>query len=96
MDMLPFDSHSKNQTRIVELREQIHEHDHLYYVLGKPQISDSEYDRLFKELQNLEEEYPALVTSDSPTQRVGGAPLNQFSKVKHDRVLLSLDSVLEV
>jgi len=96
VDMLPLDSHPKNQTRIVELREQIHEHDHLYYVLGTPQISDSEYDRLFKELQKLEEQYPALLTSDSPTQRVGGAALNQFSKVKHDRALLSLDSVLDV
>ncbi len=96
VDMFPLDSHPKNQTRIVELREQIHEHDHLYYVLGTSHISDSEYDRLFKELQKLEEHYPALLTSDSPTQRVGGAALNQFSKVKHDRALLSLDSVLDV
>jgi len=93
--MLPFDAPpSEVQNRILELREQIRRHDHLYYVLNKPNISDSEYDRLFQELQTLEEQYPSFLTPDSPTQRVGGAPLDQFVKVKHDRVLLSLDSVL--
>mgnify|MGYP003324952511 CR=1 FL=1 len=82
--------------RINKLREQIRHHDFLYYVRSKPEISDCEYDRLFKELQNLEEQHPALVTPDSPTQRVGGTPLEQFEKVKHDRTLLSLDSVLNV
>ena len=76
------------------MREQIRHHDHLYYGLGKPEISDSEYDKLFKTLQDLEAQYPGLVAPDSPTQRVGGAPLEQFSKVSHDRSLLSLDSVL--
>ena len=82
--------------RINKLREQIRHHDFLYYVQSKPEISDCGYDRLFKELQNLEEQYPALVSPDSPTQRVGGTPLEQFEKVKHDRTLLSLDSVLNV
>jgi len=87
---------TKASVRINKLREQIRHHDFLYYVQSKSEISDCEYDRLFKELQNLEEQYPALVTPDSPTQRVGGTPLEQFEKVKHDRALLSLDSVLNV
>lgn len=94
--MLPFDVPSEAQARIDELREHIRRHDYLYYVLGKPEISDSEYDRLFRELQELEERYPSLLTSDSPTQRVGGKPLEQFVKVKHDRPMLSLDSVLDI
>lgn len=97
MDLFSADPQTKKvQSRLQELREQIRHHDYLYYVQSCPKISDSAYDRIFKELQDLEARYPALLTSDSPTQRVGGAPLDQFSKVKHDRVLLSLDSVLNV
>ena len=92
--MSPSDVPPDLQDRIAELREQIRHHDHLYYGLSKPEISDAEYDKLFKSLQDLEEQYPDLVAPDSPTQRVGGAPLEQFSKVPHDRPLLSLDSVL--
>lgn len=92
--MSPSDAPLHIQARIAELREQIRHHDHLYYGLGKPEISDSEYDGLFKALQDLEEQHPDLVAPDSPTQRVGGVPLEQFSKVSHDRPLLSLDSVL--
>ena len=94
-----FSSHSNTEeakSRLQELRKQIRHHDFLYYVKNRPEISDSEYDRIFKELQELEEQHSDLVASDSPTQRVGGAPLDQFSKVKHDRALLSLDSVLDV
>jgi len=93
---LPFDSPPDIQVRLADLRQQIRRHDHLYYVLSTSEVSDFEYDRLFTELQELEEQYPALVTPDSPTQRVGGSPIDQFSKVKHDRALLSLDSVLDV
>ncbi|MDT7041314.1 NAD-dependent DNA ligase LigA [Candidatus Nitronereus thalassa] len=97
MDLFSSDSPSQTvQARVDALREQIRHHDYLYYVKSRPKIADSEYDRLFKELQKLEEQYPALITPDSPTQRVGGAPLGQFSKVKHDRPLLSLDSILDV
>ena len=96
MSRLPFDSPPDIQVRLADLRQQIRHHDHLYYVLSTPEVSDFEYDRLFTELQELEEQYPALVTPDSPTQRVGGSPIDQFSKVKHDRALLSLDSVLDV
>lgn len=94
-----FSSHSDNEkteSRLQELREQIRHHDYLYYVKSQPEISDAEYDRFFKELQELEEQYPNKITPDSPTQRVGGSPLDQFSKVKHDRPLLSLDSFLDV
>ncbi len=91
------DAPSDLQARIAALRQQILHHDDLYYGLGRMEISDSEYDKLFKTLEDLEEQYPDLVTPDSPTQRVGSARLErieQFLKVPHDRPLLSLDSVL--
>ncbi len=92
--MSPSDDSQKIQAQITELREQIRRHNELYYGLGEPEISDSEYDELFKALQDLEEQHPDLVTPDSPTQRVSGVPLAQFAKVPHHRPLLSLDSVL--
>ena len=61
----------KTVDRIQELREQINHHNYLYYILDNPEASDAEYDRLFDQLVELEEKYPELVTSDSPTQRVG-------------------------
>ncbi|MDX5409950.1 MAG: NAD-dependent DNA ligase LigA, partial [Thauera sp.] len=76
--------------RIAELRGQIAHHDHLYYVLDAPEIPDAEYDRLYRELQALEAEHPDLVTSDSPTQRVGGAPLERFAPVTHSVPMLSI------
>ncbi len=82
------------QERVTALREGIRRHDHLYHVLGQPEISDSAYDTLFKSLRDLEDQYPALMTLDSPTRRVGGTPLEQFSKVTHERPLLSLDSAV--
>jgi DNA ligase (NAD+) len=72
------------------LREQIRAHDHAYFVLDKPTISDFEYDRLFAELRALENDHPELITADSPTQRVGGAPLEVFEKVKHRKPMVSL------
>ncbi len=80
------------QERIGELTKEIRRHDHLYYVLDRPEISDAEYDRLFRELQRLEEEFPGLASPDSPTQRVGGEPLDAFSTVEHTAPMLSLDS----
>ncbi len=80
------------QEQLEDLRRRIRRHDELYYVHNQPEISDSEYDRLFRELQDLEQQYPQFVTVDSPTQRVGGVPLPQFQKVKHEFPLLSLDS----
>lgn len=74
------------------LREAIRRHDELYYVHSRPKISDAEYDTLFRDLQDLEQQFPDLITPDSPTQRVGSAPLSQFQKVQHEFPLLSLDS----
>src|SRR3989338_5111293 len=79
--------------RIEKLREEIRRHDHLYYVLDKPEISDEAYDKLYKELETLENKYPELVSSDSPTQRIGGEPLKAFKTVTHKTHLLSIDNV---
>ncbi|MBV5284790.1 MAG: NAD-dependent DNA ligase LigA [Methyloversatilis discipulorum] len=76
--------------RAGELRAQIARHDRLYYELDEPEIPDAEYDRLFRELQALEAEYPALRTADSPTQRVGGKPLDSFAPVRHVVPMLSI------
>ncbi|MBS1237562.1 MAG: ligA, partial [Deltaproteobacteria bacterium] len=72
------------------LREEIHRHNYLYYVLDQPEISDAEYDRLFDELSSLEKQFPELVTPDSPTQRVGAPPLQAFKTVRHSLPMLSL------
>ena len=77
-------------SRAAELRTQLHHHGHLYYVLDAPTVPDAEYDRLFKELQALEAAHPELLTSDSPTQRVGGKPLDSFASVKHVVPMLSI------
>jgi DNA ligase (NAD+) len=79
--------------RLAALREEIHFHAHRYYVLDNPVISDAEYDRLFQELLALEEEHPELATPDSPSQRVGGAPLAAFATVEHRAPMLSLENV---
>ena len=76
--------------RADELRRVITTHNHSYYVLDNPTISDTEYDRLLQELRGLEEEYPKLLTPDSPTQRVGGEPAEGFTKVQHSAPMLSL------
>ena len=77
------------------LRELLHYHNHRYYVLDSPEISDAEYDALFRRLQELEQAYPDLVTPDSPTQRVGAPPLPQFQPVRHELPMLSLDDAFE-
>jgi DNA ligase (NAD+) len=76
--------------RAEELRRQIEHHDHRYYVLDDPEISDPDYDDLLRELRGIEEEHPQLRTPDSPTQRVGGAPLDKFRQVEHHEPMLSL------
>jgi DNA ligase (NAD+) len=78
--------------RIMELREQIHHHDYLYYVEARPEASDAEYDALVRELRALEGEFPDLVTPDSPTQRVAGTPVDAFRSVEHRVAMLSLDN----
>ena len=79
-------------SRIEHLREAIRHNDYRYYVLNQPEISDSEYDQLMRELASLEQEHPHLVTPDSPTQRVGGAPDEAFRSVRHQTPMLSLDN----
>ena len=78
------------QVRLNALREQLHQHAHQYYVLDAPKVPDAEYDRLFQELQALEAAHPEWVTPDSPTQRVGGKPLDQFAPVRHAVPMLSI------
>lgn len=80
------------RARAEQLREEIEYHNYRYYVLDDPVISDAEYDRLLRELQDLEEKYPELVAPDSPTQRVGGKPRAGFGEVHHDLPMLSLDN----
>jgi DNA ligase (NAD+) len=81
---------SEAQARIDRLRAEIARHDYSYYVLDAPTVPDAEYDRLLRELQVLENEFPELVTADSPTQRVGGEPLAGFEEVRHRTPMLSL------
>jgi len=78
------------QRRAAELRRTIEHHDHLYYVLDEPEIGDDEYDALLGELRDLEAKHPDLLTPDSPTQRVGGKPLDRFEHVRHLQPMLSL------
>lgn len=79
------------RSRIESLRAEIRRHDHLYYAEGRPEIPDAEYDRLFGELETLEAKHPEEVTGDSPTQRVGGRPIEGFTHVRHDPPMLSLE-----
>src|SRR5579885_2401087 len=80
------------EKKVESLREKIRHHEHLYYVLDAPEISDADFDRLMNELKKLEAEHPDLITSDSPTQRVGGKPREGFVKVPHSSPMLSLDN----
>jgi DNA ligase (NAD+) len=81
------------QARHAELADEIRRHDHAYYVLAKPEISDHEYDRLFQELLDLEKQFPEFATPDSPSQRVGGAPTEGFQRVKHQQPMRSLEKI---
>src|SRR5438874_13621266 len=80
--------------RVEELRRQLEHHEYLYYVLDQPEISDTEFDRLMRELRALEEAHPEVRSPDSPTQRVGGKPREGFVKVPHSSPMLSLDNAL--
>jgi DNA ligase (NAD+) len=82
--------------RINELRQELRKHEYHYYVLDDPLVSDAEYDRLMQELRQLENEYPELITPDSPTQRVGGQAAEKFHPVIHRRPLLSLDNAFSL
>ena len=86
-------THAEAQKRHAQLAAEIRRHDHAYYVEGRQFITDREYDQLFQSLQELEKNFPGLVTPESPTQRVGGAPSEKFARVKHLVPMLSLDKV---
>ena len=81
--------------RAAKLRKEIERHSRLYYVEDSPEITDAEYDRLFSELEALEAKHPELRTPDSPTQRVGGAPLEQFAEVRHRTPMLSINNAFD-
>jgi len=83
------------QKKIEELREDIRHHNYLYYVKNEPEISDAQYDKLVKKLELLEDQWPGMVTEDSPTQRVGAPPADEFPTVEHVRPMLSLDTADE-
>ena len=84
----------EDKARIAELRKQLEEYSYHYYVLDRPVVEDSEYDKLFRELQGLEVQYPEWLSSDSPTQRIGGVPLESFRKFIHPHPLYSLSNAM--
>ncbi|MDZ4655841.1 MAG: NAD-dependent DNA ligase LigA, partial [Coriobacteriia bacterium] len=84
------------QARAEKLREEIRHHNWRYYALDEPELSDAAYDALVRELQQIEAEYPDLVTPDSPTQRVGAAPDGQFASVRHAQRMYSLDNAMDL
>ncbi|RYJ18623.1 DNA ligase [Rahnella variigena] len=83
------------EEQINQLRTQLRHHEYQYHVLDAPEVPDAEYDRLMRELRELETAHPTLITADSPTQRVGAAPLSAFEQVKHQVPMLSLDNVFD-
>ena len=85
---------SSVEVQIAQLRELIEQHNYQYYVMDNPSVSDAVYDQLFRELSALEQQHPELLTQDSPTQRVGGQALEQFTSVKHELAMLSLDNAM--
>ncbi|MEI6537323.1 MAG: NAD-dependent DNA ligase LigA, partial [Verrucomicrobiaceae bacterium] len=83
---------SHAEQRAAQLHEEIEHHNRLYYQHAQPEISDKEFDALLRELQDLEAAHPELITPDSPTQRVGGAPLEGFAQITHRVPMMSLDN----
>ena len=83
------------QEQLDFLRSEIRRHDHLYYIEAKPEISDYEYDTLYRKLREIEAAHPELVTPDSPTQRVSGNPLTAFQTVRHKLPMMSLDNTYD-
>ena len=79
---------------ITDLKDTLNEHNHSYYVLDSPIISDSEYDLLLRELESLEKKHPEFASSDSPTQRVGATPLDAFQRIDHRIPMLSLENAM--
>jgi DNA ligase (NAD+) len=88
-------ANSRTEQQVLQLRQQLDRYNHHYYVLDDPLVPDVEYDRLFASLQQLEIEHPELVSSDSPTQRVGDTPLDAFTQVQHQLPMLSLNNAFD-
>ena len=86
---------SKIKKRVDELRAEINDHNYHYYVLDAPVTSDAQYDKLLRELQELEAKHPDLITPDSPTQRVGAAPAKEFGEVRHRLPMTSMDNAFD-
>jgi DNA ligase (NAD+) len=86
---------AKIKKRIDQLRSEINDHNYRYYVLDAPVISDAQYDKLLRELQQLEQQHPDLITPDSPTQRVGAAPAKEFGEVRHRLPMTSMDNAFD-
>jgi DNA ligase (NAD+) len=83
------------QQQLQQLKDQLAYHNHQYYVLDNPSIPDADYDQLFQQLKQIEQQYPELITADSPTQRVGAAPLSKFGQISHQVAMLSLDNAFD-
>ena len=83
------------EQQLTELRTTLRHHEYLYHVMDAPEVPDAEYDRLMRELRELEAQHPELITPDSPTQRVGAEPLGAFGQVRHEMPMLSLDNVFD-
>ena len=83
------------EQQLTELRTTLRHHEYLYHVMDAPEVPDAEYDRLLRELRELEAQHPDLITPDSPTQRVGAAPLSAFTQIRHEVPMLSLDNVFD-
>ncbi len=95
--VMPKKNSAKNdERRILQLRDEIRQYDHAYFVLDRPKISDFNYDQLFSELKDLEAKHPELVSADSPTQRVGGKALDAFTKQVHKKPMLSLSNTYSI
>src|ERR1700693_4630482 len=92
---MPKDDLKRARAEIEDLREQINHHNHLYYVLDNPELTDAEYDALMRRLEALETEHPELLTPDSPTQRVGASPSEKFAVVVHRRMMMSLANAMD-
>ena len=95
-DLFSFSATRKPEDRIRELRGLLEHHNRLYYTQAAPEISDAEYDKLYRELEDLEKTHPHLKDPNSPTLRVGGAPTKGFQQIRHAVPMLSIDDVFEL
>ena len=91
-DQIPLQTNEQIQARMEDLSRQIRHHRFLYYVLSTPEISDQEFDSLYKELEELEKKHPALANQDSPTHEVGAMPSTEFKPIRHRSAMLSLSN----